>query len=105
MAIDNKTYDEMTEQLHNVIDPELGVSVVDLGLIYNLDMNDDEILIDMTLTYPGCPLTEIIESDINDALYGFNKPIKITWVWEPLWNTSMVSEEGKEMLTALGLYI
>lgn len=105
MVLSSEMYDSITENLHNVIDPELAVSIVDLGLIYDLNADEDNIYIKMTLTYAGCPLTDILEDDINNALLGFQRAIKIEWVWSPPWDTSMVTEEGRDQLRALGMYI
>ncbi len=105
MTISAEMYDSILENLHNVIDPELAVSIVDLGLIYDLDADEDSIQIKMTLTYAGCPLTDVLEEDINNALMGFKRSVHIEWVWFPPWDNSRITEDGREMLRSLGMYI
>ncbi len=88
--------------LRDVYDPELGVNVVDLGLIYEVEINNDEgkIHVDMTLTSPGCPVGPMVIADIHRALSIFDdvKDVDVELVWSPYWNPSMMSEEAKEEL-------
>jgi metal-sulfur cluster biosynthetic enzyme len=100
--IDPQLYDKIIELLEEVIDPEIGIDIVSLGLIYNIDIHDNKIIIDMTLTYAGCPLTEIIEEDIANAFSEMKQDFIINWVWIPAWNTSMITSSGQEQLSALG---
>lgn len=89
------------EQLKNVVDPELNVNIVDLGLIYNIDINQKlkEIRIKMTLTSPGCPFASIFEQEIKDQLKKIGvKSAKIELVWEPAWSEEKLSDEAKEKL-------
>lgn len=92
---------EIYEALHNVYDPELGVNIVDLGLIYGIDLRDDGFAtITMTLTTPGCPMHESIGEGVGAAL----QPIagvtggNINLVWEPRWEPSMMTDEGRAEL-------
>jgi metal-sulfur cluster biosynthetic enzyme len=86
--------------LENVYDPELGVNVVDLGLIYGIEQHDGAIAVNMTMTTPGCPLHESILQGVGDALSIFPgvKRIEVRLVWEPLWTPDRISEEGRRVL-------
>lgn len=96
-------YEDVLEALHDVVDPELGINVVDLGLIYGVQIDDDDIAtIDMTLTSAACPLTDVIEDQTRQALDGLVKDFKINWVWLPPWGPDKITDEGRQMLRALG---
>lgn len=96
-------YEDVLEALHDVVDPELGINVVDLGLIYGVQIDDDDIAtIDMTLTSAACPLTDVIEDQTRQALDGLVKDFKINWVWLPPWGPEKITDEGRQMLRALG---
>ncbi|HLG70045.1 MAG TPA: metal-sulfur cluster assembly factor [Chloroflexota bacterium] len=86
--------------LKNVYDPELGVNVVDLGLIYGIEQKDGNILVDMTMTTPGCPLHESMLQGVGDALSIFPgvKRVEVRLVWEPLWTPDRISDEGRQVL-------
>lgn len=88
------------EALKQCYDPEIPVNIVDLGLIYNITMNDDRIEITMTLTTPGCGMGGYIANDVREKLLklpGIHEAnVKI--VWEPKWNPEMMTEEGKKKL-------
>ncbi|HQX36382.1 MAG TPA: metal-sulfur cluster assembly factor, partial [Microbacteriaceae bacterium] len=76
-------YDEVQEALKEVMDPELGINVVDLGLIYDLswDEENDALVIHMTLTSAGCPLTDVIEEQTAQSLDAVVDRFRINWVW------------------------
>lgn len=102
---------DITEYLRDVIDPELGINVVDLGLVYDLWLEDidgkNTCVINMTLTSPACPLTDVIGEQIDDVVVG-NKladAVQLNWVWMPPWGPNMITEEGREMLQALGFAV
>ena len=104
------SHDDVEEALRDVVDPELGINVVDLGLIYGLDIADDAtVTVDMTLTSAACPLTDVIEEQAQTALTGGPKPlasaIKINWVWMPPWGPDKITDEGREQLRALGFNV
>jgi metal-sulfur cluster biosynthetic enzyme len=105
------TEDDIWEALKDVVDPELGINVVDLGLIYGLHLEDDNtVTIDMTLTSAACPLTDVIEDQARQALTGGPGPglvddIKINWVWMPPWGPDKITEDGREQLRALGFNV
>ncbi|WP_230313301.1 metal-sulfur cluster assembly factor [Nakamurella alba] len=104
------TIDEIEEALRDVVDPELGVNVVDLGLVYDLNVDDSGVLtIDMTLTSAACPLTDMIEDQVGAAVMGANGQLvndyKINWVWLPPWGPEKITDDGREQLRALGFNI
>jgi metal-sulfur cluster biosynthetic enzyme len=98
--------DDIEEALKDVVDPELGINVVDLGLIYGLQFEDDDSLtIDMTLTSAACPLTDVIEDQTQTALEGLVDRWVINWVWMPPWGMEMITEDGRDQLRALGFNV
>ena len=100
--LDQETED-LLEALRDVVDPELGVNVVDLGLIYGVTLGDDRVAtIDMTLTSAACPLTDVIEDQAREALEGVVTDFRINWVWMPPWGPESITEDGREQLRALG---
>ncbi len=98
--------DDIEEALKDVVDPELGINVVDLGLIYELHLEDDDSLtIDMTLTSAACPLTDVIEDQTQTALEGLVDRWVINWVWMPPWGMEMITDDGRDQLRALGFNV
>ncbi len=87
-------------KLREVLDPELGINVVDLGLIYNISVEKNNVNILMTLTFPGCPLGGIINKEINDKvgkIPGLGElSLKITF--DPAWDLSMINPEARAEL-------
>lgn len=104
--LDPKLYDDVVEALKDVIDPEIGVNIYDLGLVYGLSKAEDEsLLINMTLTSAGCPLTDVIEEQTAQALDGVVAAFRINWVWMPPWGPEKITEDGKEQMRAIGFSI
>ena len=98
--------EDIEEALKDVVDPELGINVVDLGLVYGLHLEDDDSLtIDMTLTSAACPLTDVIEDQTQTALEGLVDQWVINWVWMPPWGMEMITEDGRDQLRALGFNV
>jgi metal-sulfur cluster biosynthetic enzyme len=97
-------FDQIEEALKDVVDPELGVNVVDLGLIYDLTWDDENtaLIISMTLTSAGCPLTDVLEEQTAQALDGVVDAFRINWVWMPPWGPEKITEDGRDMMRALG---
>ncbi|MFM1766924.1 MAG: hypothetical protein RIR81_305 [Actinomycetota bacterium] len=99
-------YDRVIDAMKNIIDPEIGVNIVDLGLVYGLQESEDgALLINMTLTSAGCPLTDVIEEQTGDALDGVVEAFRINWVWMPPWGPERITEDGREMMRAIGFSI
>ena len=106
LELDPTKYDEVIEALKDVIDPEIGVNIVDLGLIYGLNKAEDEsLLINMTLTSAGCPLTDVLEEQTAEALDGVVEAFRINWVWMPPWGPERITEDGREQMRAIGFSI
>lgn len=100
------TDEDVLEALKDVVDPELGINVVDLGLIYGVTMDtDNTVTVDMTLTSAACPLTDEIEDQTRGALDGVVDDFRINWVWMPPWGPDKITDEGREMLRALGFNV
>ncbi len=98
--------EDVLEALRDVVDPELGVNVVDLGLVYGVTLGDDgAATIDMTLTSAACPLTDVIEDQAANALEGLVPDFRINWVWLPPWGPDKITEDGREQLRALGFNV
>ena len=98
--------EDVLEALRAVVDPELGVNVVDLGLVYGVPVESDRsATIDMTLTSAACPLTDVIEDQTQVALDGLVPDFRINWVWLPPWGPEKITEEGREQLRALGFNV
>ena len=98
--------EDVLEALRDVVDPELGINVVDLGLVYGVDVDAERVAtIDMTLTSAACPLTDVIEDQARDALDGVVTDFRINWVWMPPWGPENITVDGREQLRALGFNI
>ena len=98
--------EDVEEAMRDVVDPELGINVVDLGLVYGVHIGDDRaITLDMTLTSAACPLTDVIEDQTNSALSGLVKETKINWVWMPPWGPDKITDDGRDQLRALGFNV
>jgi metal-sulfur cluster biosynthetic enzyme len=107
---DEPDIEDLEEALRDVVDPELGINVVDLGLVYGISAEDGVATIDMTLTSAACPLTDVIEDQARAALTGgpgggLVDDIRINWVWMPPWGPEKITEEGREQLRALGFRV
>jgi metal-sulfur cluster biosynthetic enzyme len=103
---DVATLDDVTENLKDVVDPELGINVVDLGLVYGLTVDDANVaVIDMTLTSAACPLQDVIEDQIRTALDGLVADFRVNWVWMPPWGPDKITDDGREQLRALGFNV
>ena len=103
--------DDRSAALRDVVDPELGINVVDLGLVYGVTIDANRhAVIDMTLTSAACPLTDVIEDQTRQALTtgpggGLVKDFRINWVWLPPWGPDKITEDGREQLRALGFNV
>jgi len=91
---------EAWDQLGAVYDPELGVNLVDLGLIYRLEVDDGEVRVTMTLTTPGCPMSDSMPEAVERSLQMIPgvKSVAVDLVWEPRWEPEMMTESAKREL-------
>lgn len=100
------TKEDITEALKDVIDPELGINIVDLGLVYGVEIHPDgEVTVEMTLTSAACPLTDMLEEQTRWVLSAMTTSVAIDWVWMPPWGPDRITEEGREQLRALGFNV
>jgi len=98
--------EDVEEALKDVIDPELGVNIVDLGLLYGLKYAEDgALLINMTLTTAACPLTDVLEEQTAKALEGVVDEFRLNWVWMPPWGPEKITDDGRDQMRALGFNI
>jgi metal-sulfur cluster biosynthetic enzyme len=98
--------DDVMEAMKDVVDPELGINVVDLGLVYGVQVHDDvTVTLDMTLTSAACPLTDVIEDQTKSALGAWVDDVRINWVWMPPWGPDKITDDGREQLRALGFNV
>lgn len=102
---------DVEEAMRDVVDPELGINVVDLGLVYGLNLEKADTgtlcVVDMTLTSAACPLTDVIEDQTVNALVGAGlvNEVKINWVWNPPWGPDKITDDGRDQLRALGFTV
>ncbi len=85
------------DKLRQVFDPELGINIVDLGLIYKIEVKNNEVFVLMTLTFPGCPLGSIIHKEINDkvnSLEGVTK-VRLEVTFNPPWDLTKITENAR----------
>ena len=95
--------DDVIEAMKDVVDPELGINVVDLGLVYGVEVDDhSNAVLSMTLTSAACPLTDVIEDQTRSALDGLVNDFRIEWVLMQPWGPDKNTYDGREMLRALG---
>ncbi len=97
---------DVEEAMRDVVDPELGINVVDLGLVYGITVDpQNHAVLDMTLTSAACPLTDVIEDQTAASLEGVVASHRINWVWMPPWGPDKITDDGREQLRALGFNI
>lgn len=105
LALDQEA---LTEALRQVIDPELGVNIVDLGLVYDLDIDGaGNVSIEMTLTSMGCPVQDLIQADAEMAAMkvdGVNS-VSVEFVWSPPWSTAKMTDDGKKQMRMFGFNV
>jgi metal-sulfur cluster biosynthetic enzyme len=92
--------EDVLNALRNVIDPEIGLDVVNLGLIYDLKVENDSVFVKMTMTVVGCPLTSWILTDAENKIREIPdvKEVKVELVWDPPWSVDRISDEARKML-------
>lgn len=104
----NKLAADVEEAMYEVVDPELGINVVDLGLVYDIWIEDDSVAcIFMTLTSPACPLTDMLTDQTANEVMKVEgiSDFRLTWVWSPAWAPYMITEDGREQMRALGFSV
>ncbi len=102
------TVADVEEAMRDVVDPELGINVVDLGLLYGAMVDPDNVVtLDLTLTSAACPLTDVIEDQTRQAVVGSGlcSDVRINWVWMPPWGPDKITDDGREQLRALGFTV
>jgi metal-sulfur cluster biosynthetic enzyme len=111
VEVSKAAIEDIEEAMKDVVDPELGINVVDLGLVYGTHVDDENVVtLDMTLTSAACPLTDVIEDQTRQALTqgpggGLVKDFRINWVWLPPWGPDKITDEGREQLRTLGFNV
>ncbi|MDE0170175.1 MAG: metal-sulfur cluster assembly factor [bacterium] len=95
---------QIIESLRKVIDPDLGVNIVDLGFVRKVEVDGQQASLDVTLTNPFCPLTTVIEDQMRIELVGRGvlEDFDVSWVFDPPWCPDQVSEEGRKQLRSIG---
>ncbi|MBP2365150.1 metal-sulfur cluster assembly factor [Pseudonocardia parietis] len=93
---------DVLDALREVIDPDLGVNVVDLGFVRDIDLDSSPVVLTMTLTSPACPLTGVMEDQMTAALAGMLTGYEVRWVFRPAWSPALISAEGRNQLAAIG---
>lgn len=98
--------EEVEEALKDVIDPELGINIVDLGLVYGIVVDEENVAhVDMTLTSAACPLTDVIENQAQAMVADITAGLVINWVWMPPWGPDRITDDGREQLRAIGFNV
>jgi metal-sulfur cluster biosynthetic enzyme len=104
-GVSTLSVEDVEEAMKDVVDPELGINVVDLGLLYGVHIDGSDVTLDMTLTSAACPLTDVIQDQTNSALEGMAGDVAINWVWMPPWGPDKITDDGREQLRALGFNV
>ena len=92
---------DILQTLHGVNDPEVGVNIVDLGLVYSTEIRGDNVRVVMTMTTPACPLHSYLSEEVREAIlgqYDAVENVSVELVWDPPWSPQMISEKGKRQL-------
>lgn len=91
--------DLVRDMLRRVVDPEVGINIVDMGLVYRIESLPEHVLIEMTMTSPACPMGDMIEDDARQELargLAQERQVDLRIVWEPPWEPSMMTESARE---------
>ena len=98
-STDMPTEEAIRAALRSVIDPEVGMNVVDLGLVYGIEIAPDRVRVNMTMTTPACPMGSMITEDAREAIRDIAPEaaeVDVQLVWDPPWDSSMMSEHAKQ---------
>jgi metal-sulfur cluster biosynthetic enzyme len=93
--------EDILQTLHGVNDPEVGVNIVDLGLVYATEIQGDNVRVVMTMTTPACPMHSYLTEEVREAILGQYdgvENVSVELVWDPPWSPQMISENGKRQL-------
>ena len=92
--------DDVLQTLRSVIDPELGINIVDLGLVYRAERKDEAIEVDLTMSTPSCPLAEMLVEEAREALRARfpEAAIQVELVWDPPWTPDRMTEDARDQL-------
>jgi len=98
---------DVWDALYGVDDPEMPISVVDLGLVYGVEVDDGTVTVDMTLTYSGCPARDRLTEEVEEAVAAVDgvDEASVRLVWSPEWTLEMVTDQGTERLREFGLSV
>ncbi len=98
------TRERVIDVLKTVFDPEIPVNVWDLGLVYDLQVEGEQVRITMTLTAPGCPVGPMIAAEIENKLQAIGaEAVSVEFVWTPPWTPDRVTEDGRLQLQMMGI--
>lgn len=89
--------EHIRDLLREVIDPELGLNIIDLGLVYDIQLQERQVYVRMTLTTPGCPMLDTIVGGVKYVLRDYEE-VNVEVVWEPRWHPGLISDEGRDQL-------
>ena len=92
---------EILQALRGVNDPEVGVNIVDLGLVYSTEIQGDKVRVLMTMTTPACPMHSYLTEEVREAILIQHEEVEdvnVELVWDPPWSPQMISEKGKRQL-------
>lgn len=97
MKTQTDKHEAILEHLREIPDPELGVNIVDLGLIYNVSLSKSELLVEMTLTTPNCPMSTYLPAAVEQKLLEYypEHSIYVNLVWTPLWSPEQITDKGR----------
>ena len=104
----DKLRTDCLEALKVVRDPEIPVNIVDLGLVYRLDVDaDGSVDVDMTLTSMGCPVQDMIQADVELACMKVDgvRKVNVEFVWSPAWSTDKMTDDGKKQMRMFGFHV
>ncbi|MEF8757399.1 MAG: 1,2-phenylacetyl-CoA epoxidase subunit PaaD [Halobacteriales archaeon] len=106
-AADDGVADRIADALADVEDPEMPISVLDLGLVYGVTVEDGQATVDLTLTYTGCPARDLLQESVRRAVADVEgvEDADVRLVWQPEWTVEMVTEDGKDQLREFGLSV
>lgn len=92
--------EEVLEVLRECYDPEIPINIVDLGLVYKVDIEGEKVSVEMTLTAPGCPVSGLLKDDVTSKLLSLKdvKEASVEIVWDPVWTPEKMSDDAKRQL-------